>query len=80
MGKVPMIFEIKLAVEEAENKIGVWEESHGQTGNRSPISNFLLINRPGNDGTGESMGNTVHNFMITWKRSLRQMGNPLVIS
>jgi hypothetical protein len=26
------------------------------------------------------MGNTVHNFMITWKRSLRQMGNPLVIS
>ena len=74
MGKVPMIFEIEMTVKEPKNKISVRKKSYGQTGNRSPISNFLIINCPGNHCAGERMSNAIHNFIITWKRSLRQMG------
>jgi hypothetical protein len=37
-----MIFEIKLPVEEAQNKVRVREESHGETCDRPPISDFLI--------------------------------------
>jgi len=73
MGKVPMIFEIEMTVKEPKNKISVRKKSYGQTGNRSPISNFLIINCPGNHCAGERMSNAIHNFIITWKRSSRQM-------
>jgi hypothetical protein len=74
MSKIPVIFKIELTIEEAKDKIGVGEESHRKASNRSPISNFLIINRPGNHCAGERMSNAIHNFIITWKRSLRQMG------
>ena len=63
MSKVPMIFEIKLTVEEAKDKIGVRKESRGQTGNRPPIPNFFIIYSPGDGCTGERMSDAVHKFM-----------------
>jgi len=65
MSKVAMIFEIKLTVEEAKDKIGVRKESHGQTGNSPPIPNFFIIYCPGDDCAGERMSNAVHKFTIT---------------
>jgi hypothetical protein len=51
MGEVAVILEIELVVEKAENKIGVREESHAQTGNRSPMADFLISDRLGNHRT-----------------------------
>jgi len=55
-----MIFEIKLPVEEAQNKVRVREESHGETCDRPPISDFLIINGFCNDGASKHMGHRVH--------------------
>jgi hypothetical protein len=65
MGKVPMIFEIELAVEKAKNEIGVREESHTKTCNRSPMTNSLIIDGSGNDRPCEGVSNGVHNFIVT---------------
>jgi hypothetical protein len=65
MGKIPMVFEIKLAFEETKNKIGVGEESHSQTCNRSPISNLFITDSFGNDRTCKRMSQAVHEFMVT---------------
>jgi len=68
MSKVTMIFEIKLTVEEAQNKIRVREKSHGETCNCPPFSNFLIIDSLGNDPAGKHMSNCIHKIMITSKR------------
>ena len=60
MSKVPMILEIKLSVEEAQNKVRVREESHGETCDRSPISDFLIINGFCNDGASKHMSHRIH--------------------
>ena len=65
MRKVPVILEIKLAIEEPKDKIRVRKESHGQTRNRSPIPNSFIMNGPGNDRAGERMSDGVHKFMVT---------------
>jgi len=53
MSKVPMIFKIKLTVEETKNKIRVREKSHGKPCNRPPISIFSIIDSLGNDPAGK---------------------------
>ena len=70
MREVAVIFEIELAVEKAKNEIGVREESHAQTCNRSPMTNFLVINRPRNHRPCQDMSKGVHFLMLT-DRSLR---------
>ena len=60
MSKVPMIFEIKLTVDEAQNKIRVREKSHREPCNRSPFSNFLITNGFCNDSAGQRMSDRVH--------------------
>src|SRR4030042_3242264 len=72
MSKVPMIFEIELTVEKTKDEIGIWKKSHGQSCNRSPISDFLIINSFCNDCTSKRMSDGVHIFMITCNKSLRQ--------
>jgi len=68
MSKIPMIFEIKLPVEETQNKIGVGKETHGKPGNRSPFSNFFITDGLCDDSAGKRMSNRVHKIMITSKR------------
>src|SRR3972149_11943823 len=72
MSKVPMIFEIELTVEKTKDEIGIWKESHGQTCNCPPISDFLIINSFCNDCTSKRMSDGVHMFIITCNHSLRQ--------
>ena len=72
MSKVPMIFEIKLMVEKPQNKISIREKSHGKAGNRSPISNFSIINCFRNDCASEHMSDGIHVFIITCYKTLRQ--------
>ena len=67
MSKVTMIFKIRLQVEKTKNKIRVREKSHGETCDRSPISNFFITNGFRNDGTSKRMGNGIHKIMITSK-------------
>ena len=72
MGKVPMIFKVKLTVEEAKDKIRIWKESRCQTGNCPPVADLLIIDGLGNDCTGEHMGKAIHDFMVTCQNSPRQ--------
>ena len=65
MGKVAVILEIELTVEKAKNEIRVREESHAQTGNCSPIANFVIPDRLGNHPPCEGMSNAVHRLMLT---------------
>lgn len=44
-----MIFHMEVAIEEAEGKIGVREDAHGRTSDRSPLSQFFIIDGPGDD-------------------------------
>ncbi len=60
MSKVPMVFEIKLPVEETQNKIGVGEKTHGEACHRSPFSNFFITDGFCNNGAGKRMSNRVH--------------------
>lgn len=60
MGKIAMVLNRKLVIEEAEDKIGIGKEPHRQSSNGPPLSDFLVIDGSGNDGTGEGMGDTVH--------------------
>jgi len=74
MGKVSVIFKIELTVEKAKNEIGVREEPHAQTGNRSPMPNFLVTDRSGNHPSCQGMGNAVHSFILTRKEAQKQIG------
>jgi len=62
MSKVPMIFEIKLPVDEAQNKIRIREKSYSEACDRSPLSNFLIINGFRNDSASQSVSNGIHLF------------------
>jgi len=55
-----MVFKIGLQVEKTKNKIRVREKSHGETCNRSPISNFLITNGFRNHCAGKRMSNGFH--------------------
>jgi hypothetical protein len=79
VGKIPVVFKIKLTVEKAKNEIGVRKKSRNQTGDRAPISNFFIINRSGNHRTCKRMSNTVHELMLTHKSLRRQIGNALMM-
>lgn len=52
MSKIPMIFEIKMTIEETKNEINVRKKSCDHTCDRSPIPNFFIIDGPGNDCAG----------------------------
>lgn len=60
VGEVPMIFEIKLPVDEAQDKIGVWEKSHGEPGKGPPISNFFITDSLGHHPAGQHMCDRIH--------------------
>lgn len=60
MGKVPMVLKIKMAIEEAKDKIGIGKEPHRQSCHCSPLSDFLVIDSSGNDGARERMGEGIH--------------------
>jgi len=69
MSKIPVIFKIKLTVEEAKDKIGIWKESHRKPRNRPPSSNLLIAYRFSNNRTCQRMGDAIHKIMITWESS-----------
>lgn len=73
MGKVAMVLKIELVIEEAEDKIGIGKEPHRQSGNSPPLSDFLIIDGPGNDSAGEGMGDAVHIKILTLQRPHRQI-------
>lgn len=52
MGEVSMILDGKLVIEEAEDKVGVWEKPYRQSCESSPLSDFLIMDSPGNNGSG----------------------------
>lgn len=60
MGKVAMVLNRKLVIEEAEDKIGIGKEPHRQSSNSPPLSDFLVLDGPGNYGAGEGMGDAIH--------------------
>jgi len=78
MGEIPVVLKIELTVEEAEDKIGVREISHGQTGNRSPIANLLIVDGLRNHRASKRMSDAVHKIIITWKSSRRQLGEKTI--
>ncbi len=78
MCKIPVIFKIKLTVEEAKDKIGVGEESHRQTCNRPPTANFFVIDGLSNNRASKRMSDAIHKIMITWKSSRRQLGEKTI--
>ena len=55
MGKVAVILEIELAVKKAKHEIAIREGPHGQTRDRSPTPNFLIVDRFGNHRTCKGM-------------------------
>jgi hypothetical protein len=74
MGKVPVILEIELAVEKAEHEIAVRKCPHSQACNCSPIPNFFIIDRSGNDGPSEGMSDGVHFLLLTYGWLEKQVG------
>ena len=73
MCKIPVIFNIKLAVDEAKDKIGIREESHRQTGNRPPIPDLLIVDGLSNDRACKGMSNAIHQLMLTCNYLLQQL-------
>jgi len=73
MGEVPMVLEVKLTVNEAEDKIRIGKKSGRQTCHRSPGLNLLVFYCLANNCPCERMGKTIHFFMITRCESQRQM-------
>lgn len=69
MSKVPMIFEIKLPVDEAQNKIRVREKSYSEACDRSPIPNFLIINGFRNDSANKRVSDGIHCFNINLQQT-----------
>jgi hypothetical protein len=67
-----MIFNVKLPVKQAENEIGIREEPNRQSGDRSPRSDLLIIDRPGNHPTRNDVCHAVHKSMLTCKKSKKQ--------
>jgi hypothetical protein len=65
MGKVSMVLKIKLAIEEAQDKIGIREDAHGQARNRTPLTEFLVIKSLCDGCSCEGMGQAIHVFMLT---------------
>ena len=74
MCKIPVIFEIKLAVEKAKHKIGIREESHGQACNRPPIPDLLIIYSLCNNRARNGMSNAIHQLMLTCYYLSQQLG------
>jgi hypothetical protein len=68
-----MILKIGLMLEETEDKITVREETHGQTWDRSPISNSFIFDSFGKDCACEGMRDAIHKIMITWRGLPRQI-------
>jgi hypothetical protein len=67
MGEISVVFDIELTVEKTEHKIGVRKGPHGQTGDRSPVPNFFVMDGLRYNRTGKSMGNTVHKTYDNWE-------------
>jgi len=72
MGKVTMVLEIELTVDETEEKVHVGKESGHHTRDCSPGLDFLILYRLANDCPCQRMGQTVHKFMVTRRPHLRQ--------
>ena len=60
MREGPVVFQMRLPVEETENEVSVREDSHGQTRNRSPLSHLFIMYGLGYDGARYRMSYTVH--------------------
>lgn len=65
MGKIPMILEIELTVDQAEDKIGVRKESCGDPRNGSPRLDLFVLDGLRDDRSRESMGEAVHTLYVT---------------
>ncbi len=65
MGKIPVVFKIKLTIEKTKDKIGIGEESHRQTRNRPPVSNLFIVDSLRNNRTRKGMSDAIHIQMIT---------------
>ena len=65
MSEFAVVLKIKVTVEETKDKIGIREGSHCEPGNRSPVSNLLIIYRSGNDRASNCVSEGIHEFMIT---------------
>ena len=60
MGKIPVILEIELTVDKAEDKIGVWKESCGDPRNGSPRLDLFVLDGLRYDRSRESVREAVH--------------------
>jgi hypothetical protein len=76
MGEFPMVLEIEMTVEEAENKIGIGESGHCEPGDRSPVPDPVIIDRFGNNRACNSMREGIHKFMITPKLMFHHRDTP----
>ncbi len=49
MGEVPVVLDGELAIDEAEEEVGIWENPCGHPGKDSPSSNLLILDGFGDD-------------------------------
>ena len=73
MCKIPVVFEIKLTIEKAKDKIGVGEESHRETCKSPPIPNLLIVYGLRNDRARQRMSDAIHQLMLTCNYLLQQL-------
>ena len=77
MGEFAVVLEIKMTVEETENKVGIWKGPHRKAGDRSPVPYFFVIYSFGNNRASDCMSEAIHEFMITSKLQVFTTGTPL---
>lgn len=79
MSEIPVILQVKLTVEEAEDEIRIREDPSREACDRPPISNPFIVDGPRNNRPRNNMSKTIHAFMVTCIPILQQIGNGFAV-